>query len=58
MNERNIYIVLANGAERTWMRNEYDDYEVNDGLFVVIKGSAWVGIYPIGQIRSIDVREG
>lgn len=50
-----IYITMIDGSYREWGTEEYTDYMVNNNLFVIIKGSKWVGIYNLEQIKEIMV---
>ena len=50
-----IYITMIDGSYREWGAEEYTDYMVNNNLFVIIKGSKWVGIYNLEQIKEIMV---
>lgn len=38
-----------------WSPSRYTEYFVTKTLFVVKNGDQWVGIYPLENIRSIEV---
>lgn len=40
-----LQISLKRGEYITYQSSSYTDYMVTGGLFVVIKGSQWIGIY-------------
>ena len=50
-----IKITMANGSYIEWNKEQYTDYMYDGKVFVVIKGSQWVGIYNIDYVREIRV---
>ncbi len=50
-----IYITFADGAQREWPKEDYTDYMVNNGLFVILNKNQWVGIYNLEYIKEIMV---
>jgi len=50
-----IYITFKDGAYREWEEEDYSDYMVNNGLFVIIDGNKWVGIYNLDCIKEIMI---
>jgi len=50
-----IYITMTDGAYREWPPEDYTDYMVTSGLFVIINGNQWVGIYNLDMIKEIVV---
>ena len=50
-----IQITMTNGTYICWKDEQYTDYMYDGKVFVVIKGSKWVGIYNIDHVREIRV---
>ena len=50
-----INIYLRYGKD-VWAESEYTDYMFHDDLFVVKRGTDWVGIYPIRNVYKIVVK--
>ena len=51
-----IQITMVGGNYICWEKEQYTDYMLYDGkVFVVIKGSKWVGIYNIDQVKEIKI---
>ncbi len=46
---------MTDGAYREWPPEDYTDYMVTSGLFVIINGNQWVGIYNLDMIKEIVV---
>lgn len=50
-----IYITFKDGAYREWPEDDYTDYMVNNGLFVIINENKWVGIYNIDCLKEVII---
>ena len=50
-----IQITLTNGSYICRNKDQYTDYMYDGKVFVIIKGSQWVGIYNIDHVREIKV---
>jgi hypothetical protein len=50
-----LQITMTNGTYICWNKEQYTDYLYDGKVFVVIKGSQWVGIYNIDHVREIRV---
>ena len=51
-----IKIYLTRGEKDEWAKDEWDDYKVAGSLFVVIRDTAWVGVYPLSSVYKIIVK--
>ena len=51
-----IKIYLARGDKDEWSKGEWTDYKVAGSLFVVIRDTAWVGVYPLSSVYKIVVK--
>ena len=51
-----LEITFKNGDYRSYSKDEYTDYRYYNDVFVVIKGSQWIGIYPMNEVRMIEFR--
>ena len=51
-----IEITFKNGDYRSYSKDEYTDYRYYKDVFVVIKGSQWIGIYSMDEVRMIEFR--
>jgi hypothetical protein len=50
-----IQITMVGGNFTCWDKKQYTDYMYDGKVFVVIKGSKWVGIYNIDQVKEIRI---
>lgn len=48
-----LTIVMVDGQVDAWEKDEYTDYCVQHGLFVVLNDKQWVGIYNISSIKKV-----
>lgn len=53
-----LEITFKNGDYRAYDKEDYTDYRYLGEVFVVIKGSQWIGIYTMSEIRAIEFIEG
>ena len=51
-----LEITFKNGDYRSYSKDEYTDYRYYNNVFVVIKGSQWIGIYSMNEVRMIEFR--
>lgn len=50
-----IQITMVGGNYICWEKEQYTDYIYDGKVFVVIKGSKWIGIYNIDQVKEIRI---
>jgi len=50
-----ITITMNNGDIKRISGDEYTEYEVNYGFFIVISGCKWVGMYALRNIASVEI---
>ena len=48
-----LQISLKRGEYITYQRDSYTDYMVQSGLFVVLNGDQWIGIYNMDSIEYV-----
>ncbi len=53
----NIEILFKNGQIDEWPESKYTDYSYRDGLFIVINGFQWVGIYNMDTVQKIVISD-
>lgn len=53
-----LQISLKRGEYIIYQSSSYTDYMVNGGLFVVLKGDQWVGIYNMDCVEYVAYIEG
>lgn len=53
--KQKIKIFFRDGKSDIIPQKLWDDYEVNDGLFVIKKNGAWIGFYQIDEISCMVV---
>lgn len=53
----NIVIKFKDRSTVVWKENSWDDYCYEGSVFVVKKDGAWIGIYNMCNIISIEVIE-
>ena len=59
MNEKkeksgSLYVEFVDGGTRIYKPNMFTDYEVRNGLLVVIKGIQWVGAYKMDSVKCFE----
>ena len=50
-----ITITMKNGDYAQWEKDEWDDYNIDNNFFIVIKDHAWRGFYNLDCVKSIVV---
>jgi len=57
MKDKTIKVGLKSGMTAIWetAKGEWDDYMYIDGLFVIKKDGAWVGVYNMDIVGSVIV---
>ena len=50
-----IKIVMSNGSEVMWQKDEWDDYCYDGKFFIVVKNHRRIGFYNLDNIISIIV---
>lgn len=53
--KRKIRLYFSDGKSDIIRQKYWDDYEVNDGLFVVKKNDAWIAFYKMDIIDCMVV---
>ncbi len=53
--KQNIRLYFSDGKSDIIPQKYWDDYEVNDGLFVVKKNDAWIAFYKMDIIACMVV---
>lgn len=51
-----IKIIMKNGMEVKWIKEQWDDYCYDGKYFTVKKDGAWVGFYNLDCVISIIVK--
>lgn len=51
-----IKIVMTNGEEVKWTKEEWDDYLYDEKYFIVKRNGQWVGMYNLDYVISIIVK--
>lgn len=51
-----ITITFTNGESAVLDKDEWDEYGVKDGVFIVSKDGRWVGFYNMNSVVSVVVR--
>lgn len=50
-----IQITMTDGNYVCWEKEQYADYMYDGKIFVIIKGSKWIGIYNIDHVKEIRI---
>ena len=52
-----IKVVFKNGSVVKWRKKQWTDYKYDGKCFIIINKEKWVGIYNMGSIVSIIVKD-
>lgn len=50
-----ITITMKNGDYVQWEKDEWDDYNIDNNFFIVMKDHAWRGFFNLDCVKSIIV---